>query len=70
MCLLMNWIQCLRSLDINGTSQEEDQARKQGCNPITVPKKRPFVKEHYVKRVIDLLNLEDWYEETRSGKAG
>ncbi len=44
--------------------------RKKDCKPITVPKKKPFVKEYYVKKVIDLLELEDWYEETRSGKAG
>jgi len=36
---------------------------KAGCGHIiTVPKKKP-VKEVYVKKVINLLNLEEWYEE-------
>ncbi len=29
---------------------------------ITIPKKKP-VKEFYVKRIIEILQLEDWYEE-------
>jgi len=40
--------------------------RKRG-NPaiITVPFKRHQVKEHYVREVIELLNLEVWYENNR-----
>ena len=30
---------------------------------ITVPFKRPFVNEHYVKQVIKILNLEEYYDE-------
>lgn len=37
--------------------------RKEGCYSITVPKKHPYVKEHYIKEIILLLELEDWYEE-------
>ncbi len=33
---------------------------KPGENPITVPKKKP-VKEIYVKRIISILNLEEYY---------
>jgi len=37
--------------------------RKKGANPITVPYKRPFVKEIYIKQIIRILNLEEYYEE-------
>ena len=37
--------------------------RKEGEYPITVPYKRPFVGEVYVKEVIDRLDLKVWYEE-------
>jgi len=36
--------------------------RKKGCKSITMPYKRPFVKEFYVKVVIRQLKLEEWYE--------
>ena len=36
--------------------------RKPGANPITVPYKRPFLKEVYIKHVIKILNLEEFYE--------
>lgn len=36
--------------------------RKTRCNPISVPKKKP-VNKQYVKEVIALLGLEEWYEE-------
>ncbi len=36
--------------------------RKKGSMPITVPYKRPYVKEIYVKQVIKLLDLEEYYE--------
>jgi predicted RNA binding protein YcfA (HicA-like mRNA interferase family) len=36
--------------------------RKKGMTPITVPKKRPHVNEHYVGNIIKLLELEDWHE--------
>ncbi|MBE0502098.1 MAG: type II toxin-antitoxin system HicA family toxin [Desulfuromonadales bacterium] len=35
--------------------------RKAGSAPITVPKKKP-VNAVYVKQIIKLLDLEDWYE--------
>lgn len=35
--------------------------RKPGTNPITVPKNKP-VKEVYIKNIIRLLDLENWYE--------
>ncbi len=35
--------------------------RKAGTSPMTVPKKKP-VNKAYVKQVIRLLDLEDWYE--------
>ncbi|PNU20965.1 toxin HicA [Geothermobacter hydrogeniphilus] len=35
--------------------------RKAGAAPITVPKKKP-VNAVYVKQVIKLLDLEEWYE--------
>lgn len=35
--------------------------RKSGSSPITVPKKKP-VNTTYVRQVITLLDLEDWYE--------
>lgn len=35
--------------------------RKKGSMPISVPKDRP-VNKKYVEQVIDLLNLEEWYE--------
>jgi hypothetical protein len=35
--------------------------RKPGSMPISVPKDRP-VNRKYVLMVIDLLNLEEWYE--------
>lgn len=35
--------------------------RKSGAAPITVPKKKP-VNIVYVKQVIKLLDLEEWYE--------
>lgn len=38
--------------------------RKAGSNPISVPKAKP-VNQTYVKQVIILLKLEDWYEEHR-----
>jgi predicted RNA binding protein YcfA (HicA-like mRNA interferase family) len=37
--------------------------RKKGAKPIVVPFKRPFLKEFYVKQVIKLLRLEEFYEE-------
>ncbi|TCK05262.1 type II toxin-antitoxin system HicA family toxin [Phorcysia thermohydrogeniphila] len=37
--------------------------RKKGAMPITIPFKRPFLKEVYVKQVIKLLKLEEFYEE-------
>jgi predicted RNA binding protein YcfA (HicA-like mRNA interferase family) len=37
--------------------------RKKGANPITVPYKRPFVKEIYIKQIIKILELEEYYEE-------
>ena len=37
--------------------------RKKGCNPLTVPKNRPYVKEIYIRQVIKLLDLEVFYEE-------
>lgn len=36
--------------------------RRPNTNPITVPKNRP-VNKTYVDQVIDLLNLEEWYEQ-------
>jgi predicted RNA binding protein YcfA (HicA-like mRNA interferase family) len=36
--------------------------RKQGCLPITVPKAKNKVKKCYLKRIIELLNLEEWHE--------
>ena len=36
--------------------------RKEGCYPITVPFKRPYLKEVYVRQVIKLLKLEEFYE--------
>jgi hypothetical protein len=38
--------------------------RKQGSMPISVPKDRP-VNKKYVAQVIDLLNMEEWYEKNR-----
>ena len=38
--------------------------RKSGTMPISVPKDRP-VNRKYVRVVIDLLNLEEWYEKNR-----
>ena len=38
--------------------------RKTGSAPITVPKKKP-VNTTYVKQVIRLLDLEDWYEKNK-----
>jgi hypothetical protein len=38
--------------------------RKAGNLPISVPKNKP-VNKHYVKSVIDLLDLEEWYEKNR-----
>lgn len=35
--------------------------RKTGAFPISVPKKKP-VNTAYVKKVIDQLDLEEWYE--------
>ena len=37
--------------------------RKKGVNPIVVPFKRPFLKEIYVRQIVKLLNLEEFYEE-------
>ena len=37
--------------------------RKKGFVPITIPRKRPFIKEHYVKEVIRILDLEEWNEQ-------
>ena len=33
--------------------------RKNGCMPITIPERNPYVKETYVKIVINILNRED-----------
>lgn len=33
--------------------------RKNGCMPITIPERNPYVKETYVKIVINMLNGED-----------
>jgi predicted RNA binding protein YcfA (HicA-like mRNA interferase family) len=38
--------------------------RKAGSQPISVPKAKP-VNQAYVKQVVKLLNLEEWYEENR-----
>ena len=38
--------------------------RKKGSMPIAVPKDRP-VNKKYVEQVVDLLNLEEWYEKNR-----
>ena len=38
--------------------------RKKGSMPISVPKDKP-VNRKYVEQVIDLLNLEEWYEKNR-----
>lgn len=38
--------------------------RKSGSMPISVPKDKP-VNKKYVTVVIDLLNLEEWYEKNR-----
>lgn len=38
--------------------------RKPGSMPISVPKDKP-VNKKYVTQVIDLLNLEEWYEKNR-----
>ena len=37
--------------------------RKEGQSPITVPYRRPYVGEHYVRSVIEILGLEKYYEE-------
>ena len=37
--------------------------RKNGVSSISVPKKRPYVKEYYVKQIIGMLELEVIYEE-------
>ncbi|MFA5480362.1 MAG: type II toxin-antitoxin system HicA family toxin [Candidatus Muiribacteriota bacterium] len=36
--------------------------RKNGCNPITVPDNKKPVKTVYIKEIIKILNLEDFYE--------
>lgn len=36
--------------------------RKDGCNPITIPKKKP-IKKPYVDDVIKILKLEEYYEQ-------
>jgi predicted RNA binding protein YcfA (HicA-like mRNA interferase family) len=36
--------------------------RKQGCPPITVPKAKNKVKKCYLRRIIELLDLEEWHE--------
>ncbi len=36
--------------------------RKRGCPPITIPKKSKKVKRCYIVRIVDILNLEEWYE--------
>ena len=38
--------------------------RRAGSQPISVPKAKP-VNQAYVKQVVKLLNLEEWYEENR-----
>lgn len=38
--------------------------RRQGSMPISVPKDRP-VNKKYVTQVVELLNLEEWYEKNR-----
>ncbi len=38
--------------------------RRPGTFPISVPKNRP-VNKTYVDQVIDLLDLEEWYEQNR-----
>lgn len=38
--------------------------RKPGSMPISVPRNRP-VNKKYVTVVIDLLNLEEWYDKNR-----
>lgn len=38
--------------------------RKPGSMPISVPRNKP-VNRKYVEQVIDLLNLEEWYEKNR-----
>lgn len=38
--------------------------RKAGSMPISVPKDKP-VNKTYVTKVIELLNLEEWYEKNR-----
>jgi hypothetical protein len=37
---------------------------KVGSMPISVPKEKP-VNKRYVKAIIDLLELEEWYEKNR-----
>jgi len=36
--------------------------RKKGHNPITIPFKKPFIKECYVKEIVNILDLEEFYE--------
>ena len=36
--------------------------RKKGANPITVPCNCPIFKEHYIKELIDALNLEEFHD--------
>lgn len=38
--------------------------RRPGSMPISVPRNKP-VNRKYVEQVIDLLNLEEWYEKNR-----
>jgi hypothetical protein len=33
--------------------------RKHGCMPITIPRQEPYVKETYVKIIIDMLSEEE-----------
>lgn len=38
---------------------------KAGFPPITIPKKHKKMKRFYIKRVIERLQLEEWYEQNK-----
>lgn len=48
-----------------GGSSHYSYTREGNPGIITVPLKRPHVGQYYVDEVIDILNLEVWYEENR-----
>ena len=39
--------------------------RKKGSCPITIPMKRPHIGEIYVSKVIEMIGLEEWYDENK-----